>query len=437
MRNKWWVSIPTLFLFAVAILAFASSAVHADFSLSKWRYVKAVTTSLSIDGENLIKVVLDAEVYRGSSAGLSDLRVVGEDAAEVPFKITESPQPRPLNPKMRDLGRVPGQNTVFTLDLGSSGTLHNEVEFQTSDTNFRRDATVEVSDDGVTFTWAAESEVYDFTVGEQDFVARNTRVRYPDSTARYLRVKIDDGDDDPLEVAWANLSFVGQTLTQESIWPTKATVISQDLERRATLVELDLGGSGIPSSRISLQVPKVNFYRRVDLEAKNDLGDREEWQSIPTSGDIYAYETPKFVGKMLDVTYSEVPFRYLRLVIHNGDDQPVSLERVEVRGLQRSIVFRAFPGRTYSLYYGNPDAQPPLYDFGRTLSYSDQREYTQAELRPQTDNPHFLKEKPPVSERFPWLLPSVVTLSAVLIGLMLLAVVRQAKSVLPPPDSEE
>jgi hypothetical protein len=436
LRNRW-IRLPASILFVAAILVLASSVVDADFSLSEWRYVKVVTTPLSLHGESLIKVVLDAEVYEGSSTSLADLRVVGDNAVEVPFKLTESSQPSLLNPKMRDSGRVPGHHTVFTVDLGSSGALHNEIEFQTSDINFRRDATVEVSDDGVTFAWAAESEVYDFTVEGQDFVASNTRVRYPDSTAQYLRLKIAEEDDDPLEVTGVNLSFVGEILTQEVVWPTTSIGISQDLERRATLVELDLGRPGLPSSRILLQVPEVNFYRRVDLEAKTVLNNIEEWQPIPASGEIYAYDTPKFVGKMLDVTYSEVTFRYLRLVIHDEDNQPVSLEGVEVTGLRRGLVFRAVPGRTYSLYYGNPDSRFPSYDFGRTLSYSDQKEHPQAELGPQTDNPHFLGKQPPVSERFPWLLPSVVTLAAVLIGLMLLAVVRQAKSVLPPPDLED
>ena len=57
----------------------------------------------------------------------------------------------------------------------------------------------------------------------------------------------------------------------------------------------------------------------------------------------------------------------------------------------------------------------------------------EAELGPQTANPSFVEEKPPVSERFPWLFPTVVAVAVVIVALLLLSILRQARKVLPPP----
>ena len=289
---------------------------------------------------------------------------------------------------------------------------------------------METSNDEATWMKIAEQTVYDFTVKERGFTARDTRVRYPESTARYLRVKIADNGEGSLEITGATVFYVKEALAREISLPSSILNISRDAGQRTTNVEVDLGTPGLPSYRLAIVVPDVNFYREVTLEASPD---REKWTTITRRTDIYVFDTPKFVGKSLVITYPETTSRYLRLVIHDEDSPPLTIQEVNVWSLWRRLVFTADPQHSYKLYYGNAEAQRPSYDIERIFPYLATDILPEAKLSPQTTNPYFEEEKPPVSERFPWLFPTVVAVAAVLVALLLFGVFRQARKVLTPP----
>ena len=384
-----------------------------------------------------MEIVPDCEVFAGSAPGLSDLRVVADDETQVPYKLEVSKaehERTSFRVTLRDKGYVPGSYNTFVADLGRQGILHNEVEIQTSSANFRRTATVETSNDVSTWTKVAEQTVYDFTVVERAFTTRNTRVRYPESTARYLRVRIADEGEGSLAIGGATVHFVEESPAREILWPSSILEVSRGEKGRTTLVELDLGTPGLPSCRLNVQVAEVNFHRDATLETSKD---REKWRTVKTSGSIYAYDTPKFVGSDLTISYPEVTTRYLRLTIHDEDSPPLTIQDVVVWGLQRRLVFSAEPGHSYKLYYGNEGIGPPSYDMERVFPYLVTEELPEARLGPQAADPYFVEKElplPPLTERLPWLLPTVVTIASILVGLLLTGIIRQARKVLPPPE---
>lgn len=432
MKNSCLSGIKIL-VFTLGLLWLASSNAAADFSQSNWRYVKDIILPSGLQPDGLVELAPDYEVFAGAAQGLADLRIIAYENEETPYKLEISKAERErtsLPVSLRDKGYVPGSYNLFTADLGQAGILHNEIEFQTPSSNFRRTAIVETSNDGTTWMKIVEQIVYDFTVKERSFTTRDTRVRYPESTARYLRVKIIDDGEGPLEITGATVFFVKETPAREIPWPASILGISRDADQRTTNVEVDLGTPGLPSYRLAISVSDVNFYREVTLEASND---REQWRTVVGRADIYAFDTPKFVGKSLVITYPETASRYLRLVIHDEDSPPLTVQGVNVWGLQRRLVFAANPQQTYKLYYGNSTAQQPSYDIERIFPYLATEKLPEAKLSPQTTNPSFVEEKPPVSERFPWLFPAVVAVAAAVVALLLIGIFRQARKVLPPP----
>ena len=428
------LTITGLLLAVAAAFSVASFSLAADLPLRDWRYVKTIVPPSDLRSEALVEVVPDGEVFAGSAPGLVDLRVVIDDETQVPYKLEVSKAEHEVTSfrvTLRDKGYVPGRYNTFIADLGRQGILHNEVEVQTSSANFRRTATVETSNDVSTWTKVAEQTVYDFTVVERGFTTRNTRVRYPESAARYLRVRIADEGEGPLEIGGATVFFVKESPAREVVLPASILEVSRGEKGRTTLVEVDLGTPGLPGCRLDLQVAEVNFHRDVTLEASTD---REKWRTVQASGSIYAYDTPKFVGSDLVIGYSEVTTRYLRLIVHDGDSPPLTIQGVEVWGLQRRLVFSADPLRSYKLYYGNEGVGPPSYDMERVFPYLVTEELPEARLSSQAANPDFVERQPPLTERLPWLLPVVITIAAILIGLLLLGIIRQARKVLPPPE---
>ena len=431
MRNKHLPALGAL-IAAVTLLLVAFSSLEADFSLRDWRYIKPIELPTDIQGESLVELLPDSEVFAGSAPGLGDLRIIAGDGAEVPYMLEVGGGERkqtPFSVALLDKGYVPGLYTIFTADLGRSGILHNEIAFDTPAANFRRTAIVETSQDGDTWIQVVDQQVYDFTVKERNFTTRDTHVKYPDTTARHVRVQVTDEGEGPLEITGATVFLVKETPAREILWPASLQT-TRDGPRRATVIELDLSGGGIPTSRLVIRVAGVNFYRQVTIEASTD---RKAWSTIKSKAAIYSYDTPKFVGKDLIVTFNEVTSRYIRLVIHDEDSPPLDIQGVDLWGIQRRLVFEADSSQSYAIYYGNVDARRPSYDIERIFPYLDTEELLRSQLGAQAISPHFVEKKLPVSERFPWLLPTVVTVAALLVALILFGVIRQARKALPPP----
>jgi hypothetical protein len=431
LRNSPGIKI---FLTLVLILL-TSASVAAGFSQRDWRYVKAITLPAEVTPEGLVEIIPDREVFAEASPGLADLRIISGGNEEVPYKLEVSQAERERTSfavSLRDKGYIPGSYNIFTADLGQEGILHNEIEIRTTSANFRRTATAETSSDEINWMKVSEQIIYDFTVKERGFTTRDTRVRYPESTARYVRVKIADGGEGPLEITGATVFFVKETQAKEILWPSTILYIIQDSSQRTTNVEVDLGTPGIPSYRLTTDVPDINFYREISLQTSTD---REQWSTVLPRADIYAFDTPKFVGKSLGITYPETAARYLRLVIHDEDSPPLTVQEVNVWGLRRRLVFTTDPQQSYQLYYGNAEANQPSYDIERIFPYLVTENLPEASLGPQTDNPDFVAKKPPVSERFPWLFPTVIAVAVIIVALLLVGIFRQARKVLPPPEA--
>ena len=422
-------------LLAAVVLAGYPLLALADFSVSDWQYVKSITVPPDLGEATLAEVTVDSQVFAQANKGLGDLRIVRDGEAEVPYQlaITRGGSQRTSHKGLiQDLGHVPGHHTELVIDLGRPGLLHNEVEIFTTSKNFRRKVELESSSDGESWlTMSQGVEIYDFTVAKRNFNARNTRVQYTESTARYLRVRILNGEEAPLAITGASAASRVEEEPRRTEYPGRIIDREEDSTRGISRLTLDLGTTGLPTDRLTLGTGETNFHRRVTLEGSLD---GESWRAISGSGEVYAYETPKFTGRDLTVDYPEVTYRYLRLSIHNQDDAPLAVGEIAASGLRRRLIFQPALGATYGLYYGNREARQPYYDLGQVLPYLETDNLPSAELGEQRNNAQFARPELPVSERFPWLITLGVAAVAAVAGLLLFGVLRQAKKVLPPPE---
>jgi len=341
-------------------------------------------------------------------------------------------QRRSIQASIRDLGFVPGEYTGFVVDLEKGGALHNEIEVSTSSQNFQRIVQIEGSNDGEVWTALQKgARIFDFTQKNPDFTTKHTRISYPESTVRYLRVRIlSEGGEEPLDISGTSVFSVEDKPDNETVYTSAIVKRSEDFERRVNFLTVDLGVNGAPSSRLNVETAQVNFYRRISLEVSADA---QIWRSIGATGELFSYETAKFVGNQLTVTYPETTLRYLRMTVYNEDNPPLEIVGLKVHGVSRKLLFSARPGASYALYYGNPEARTPSYDLKRFLPYLETEGLPRGLLGPQSDNPGFTIPQKPFTERLPWLIPVVVAVTAVGVGFLLVGVLRQARKLLPPP----
>lgn len=427
-----------LVMLALYSLLTLSSAI-ADFSLEDWQHVKTIGIPLGLTEKGLVEVAPDPDVYSGASAGLADLRIIQAKDQEIPYELVIETGRRDRSSipvKIRDLGFVPGQYSSFVAELGREGLLHNEIEVSTDSENFQRDVIVEGSNDNTTWTVLRErSKIFDFTLKERNFTSRFTRVGYPESTVRFLRVRIIDNEEKPLNITGASVYSVVENPAEEASYPATIIQRTEDSAKRTSLIVIDLGLEGLPTNRVTIRTPQVNFYREVTLEGTGDAS-ALRWDVLQRPSVMYSYDTPKFVGDQLTLSYPETTFRYLRLSIQNEDNPILPVEEVDVFGVSRKLIFEAQPDAPYRLYYGNPKARSPSYELERILPFLETENLPVGTLGPQMENPEFsAKEKRlPFSERYAWLITVMVAAAAVALAFLLFGVVRKAKKVLPPPD---
>ena len=110
--------------------------------------------------------------------------------------------------------------------------------------------------------------------------------------------------------------------------------------------------------------------------------------------------------EQISVTIPEQWARFLRLAIRNEDNPPLTITRVRVEEIKRELIFPAETAGSYWLYSGNGKADPARYDLRAVLA--DQVGVVPATLGSIQNNPNYEAPKPPVTERSPWLLPTLL-----------------------------
>ena len=423
----------------MATLMLAVVQAQGEFPIQSWGFFKDIPLPNALAETSLIEIETDNEVFVHAAPGLYDLRIVEDDSQrEVPYKllVERGYQRRESVPvTMRDLGHIPGQETSFILDLNPQGSQHNELEIDTQSHNFQREVVVEGSEDADTWrVLGLGGQIFDFTIAKQGFVSRNTRVTYPDSTVRYLKIRINDGELPPLEVAGAVVFFTQEIKSRQTAYTVDIPERIEDPVEKATKLVLDLGSPGLPTNRITLNISQDNFYRQIRLEGSDD---HRTWNLIRRSENLFNFNTPKFTGSQLSVSYPESRYRYFRLTVFNEDDPPLPVTGAEASGFLRKLIFHANPEGVYRLYYGNPSAEAPSYELEHLFPYLITDSLPVAGLGDHTPNPAFTLREPikPFTERYPWLLSTVVALAALIIGVFLTSLFRQMKNMLPPPPS--
>lgn len=415
------------FLLALFLWLGVSSA-NADFDMSKWAFSKEIR--LVSTGAKLVAFTLDNEVFENAKEGLSDLRIIDNNGKEIAYKLTveTSKQSSELfNVSISNLGSVPGQFTQLVLDLNKAGILHNSVTLSTSSRDFRRQVEVEASNDGTNWLLVKKASdgvyIYDYSL---DFKAQNTTVSYPESTYRFLRLKIMDNGEEPVKITGATVKYNVLKTAKEIGYKPKVLEKAEDKEKRANVYVLDFGAKGIPSGQVTFKSPDGNFNREVLVEGSND---NNSWSQVGRDV-IFNYQTPKFNGEKKTINYSETNFRYLRLTFYNRDNQPVSISDFAASGTLRKVLFQMEPSVKYNLYYGNSDARFPEYDLESYVAYLDTNNVTDAVLGSQVKNGSFVGKIPakkPLSERNPYLLPGVLGVMVLVLGGMVLRLASQVK----------
>ncbi len=427
-----------IFLSLIIILAPVISSAMSPLPPQKfpeWEWRAPIIVGTTVQS-GYVSLELPPQVFSYLKPDLSDLRI-GNFTDEVPYVVgvereTESFSPVPS--RLFNLSSRSGEDTSFVVDVGRSGILHNRITLDTVSENFRRIVQIEGSNDQN--SWRIlnpRGQIFDYTVRDiKSISAKDTTVEYPDTTVRYLLVTIFDQGEAPLKISGTHITRQVSTAAHEIVY--KPTIESQENGvNRSTDLVLDLGSRGIPHRRVVLSTPNSNFNRAVAIYSSDD---KNNWQLL-SYGNIFNIQTEKFSGSNLEFSYPESNTRYLKIAILNRDDSPITVQEATIFGVVRNIVFSYRPNGDYYLYLGNPNSRRPEYDIEKVSPYLDVATLDRVNISPVEKNPDFVAQVPPkkpLSERSPYILPTVLGVIIAILAFLLLRIVTKTKAFGSPDE---
>jgi hypothetical protein len=135
--------------------------------------------------------------------------------------------------------------------------------------------------------------------------------------------------------------------------------VATDAKEKQTI--LTLTSRREPLTQMSIATSSRNFSRRAELQIPRGDGLRTEWQTIAQTT-LLAIAFQSFSEQHLTFDFGMQRQRQYRIVIHNGDNPPLTVTGVQGLGLSQRLVFLNNGNKPLRLVYGREDVRPPEYD---------------------------------------------------------------------------
>jgi hypothetical protein len=398
-------------------------------TLSAWKFFAEVPVAAS--GKTpLTDFVLPPSVFDAARVDLADLRLYDAQLRDVPYALrvrseVDTTEAVPAN----EFNRVPGSSgsSQLSLDLGEKQIEHNEIEINTPGDNFRRRVLLEGSDDGDTWNKVMEDDVVHFPSGEKPFVDKT--LAYTPSRYRYLRITLHrDPQNDTQAID------IGEVVVRRRVKvPGELDVRQVPFgEREPVRADggpgsrwaVDLQGSGVPVDRLFVAVADEAFARNYYIEAGGPAGTNERFWRV-TSG-VWQRRAGEPKQDLVAEFGQEVCAARLRLVVTDNRNPPLLLESVKAAAPARVVIAERAEtrGGPWRLYFGNPKAELPNYDFARNLPQRIAPPPDRLALGSRQENPGYEPEPLPLTERLPWLIYVLLSAAVAVLALLIANLAR-------------
>lgn len=378
----------------------------------------------------LIDLVLSADVFDAARVDLADLRLYDARLREVPYALRVRNEVDTTDTvPAEEFNRVPGPDgtSQLSLDLGEQPTEHNEIEIQTSGEDFRRRVLLEASDDGSAWSKLAERDVVHFPSGEKAFIDKT--LSYTRSRYRYLRMTVardPQKDTEAIEI--------GKVIVRRRVKiPGELSVSSVPVgEREPVRADggpgsrwtVDLQGRDVPVDRLLVSVADEAFVRDYAIEAAGPAEANERFRRV--AGGVWQRRAGEAKRDLVAEFGHEIRAARLRLIITDHRNPPLRLESVRAAAPARVVIAQraASPADPWRLYFGNPRAEAPNYDFARNLPPRITPPPDRARLASRQENPVYQPEPLPLTERLPWLIYALLSAAVAVLALLIVNLAR-------------
>ena len=404
--------------------AFVAVTVFGDRGMSAWPFVAEVTPSRGTG--SIYEFAVPLQVMDKARDDLADLRLYDASGHEIPYAARvrrELEDAREVGGRMFNQAVV-GNTSEVSIDLGETGGEHNEVDIETAGTNFRRSATVEGSDNARDWKVLTASNVI-FSFTSVNNTAQSGRVGYSTSRYRYLRVRVSADervDKEPPVITGVMVRLASHETRAAVMWPV--AVPSYQLLRHegspASSWTIDLGGK-VPCDQLLITTEDQSFSRPFQVEVVDDPQNAR----VVASGELTKRVGDK--NQVATITFdNEEHARKLRLIVTDYNNPTLSITSIQASAPLRELYFELKEpvSQPLKLYFGNAQADAPHYDFEKELSAKLRTSPVPAAVGSFVANVDYEAPRLPFTERLPWLIYFVLTISSVALALILFSLAR-------------
>jgi hypothetical protein len=405
---------------AAALATLAVALVHAQSDTWRhWQFVAPVTVPAGTPA-TLAGFVMTPDLVGRAQTDWADLRLIDDAGREVPFVIRERHGERrfDLRPgRVIDRGWVPGESSQAVVDLGEQPAVHNHVTL-TLDGGPDVATWLEIASSGDGRAWTVVRDRAPIYSLHQAGIGEWLQATYPESSARYLRVRILDGAR-RFDVTGA--SVAREVATAPDLAPAPVTFgmsASPSSDRSVYASSPPTPGLNIGELRFTTSDPL--FERPVLVESSDD---GRNWARAMDAA-IYRTQAPAPAESTV-VRVDTASASYWRITIYNRNDQPLHDLKIAPFEMPRRVVFRYEPGRAYRVLVGNSRASRPQYDLARTTTveaFDTAATATVGAPEPQID----YADPRPWTEQHPIVLWGAVGFAVLVIGALALRTMRHS-----------
>lgn len=406
MKTKHALTITFIMTMAASLVA--DSAKRANF-----KYMKSIKEPASDGSADVFRIELDSDVYDNTARSLSDVRLFREDGSDVPYqrrRLTErKTTTRTVSwpGKVVTLKKLP-ENRLELLVRNPKDDAPTAFTFATPMRNYEKDVRVSY---GASFDDLKEfngpRRIYDYTgivrgLKDNEIPLPKTKAPcyslifddFKDSeVSPFRRLVLKSSDGDQIE----KLNVRDRWLTFDSITFIKRTEVdhdAQDVKRTYPLAIIDteekddetvvtLESKREPLTSIEISTKTANFARDVTLKTSDD---RKNWRVI-ANGTLFNVNASSVKKSHLTLPFPEGRREYYQLIIKNGDNPPITVEKASAKGAVDTVEFLP-NGLTAppALYYGG-SVPFPKYDVAQVIDKMNKPRIATMDLGEQESNP--------------------------------------------------
>jgi len=300
-------------------------------------------------------------VFPATRSGLEDLRIYGfkgKDTIEVPYILEKSANQilekeiafHIINQSKSEAGYY------FTFQANTSAII-NQLKLSFKQPNFDWKVTLAGSNDNKDwFTLLTDYRILSIKNSNTDY--QFTQLDFPNSKYNYYRILIKADEQPTINAAKILKSDTLKGIEQAI--PYQSYQLINDSKNKESIITVAVADV-IPLSYLKLNVQSdLDFYRALKIEYatdsfKTDKGIQYNYAQL-YEGTISSLEQPVF-------RFNGTLASKLKITIQNNDNRPLNLNGVALKGPVYELIARfEKTDYRYALYYGNANAQAPVYE---------------------------------------------------------------------------